>query len=154
MAQNNRSPIVADAVREFADSSGRRWKVSVELKTFRARVEIAAVKIESLDSGSPITRRLLGELPLEKLFRDELAAESEHLARLRRKTTSSTAHQGRAHQDDELRVVAEIYVAAYRARIPVQKAVADELKISVSTAAKRIMAARRRGLIPLLDQGQ
>ena len=90
---------------------------------------------------------MLSEIPLDILFRDDLAIESEHLQRMLRNRKGSTAHRGRQHTDDDLLAVAEIYKAAFLARLPVQKAVADALGISVSTATKRIMAARSRGFI-------
>jgi transposase len=57
------------------------------------------------------------------------------------------AHRGRPASDDELRTVAAIYVEAKADRAPVQAAVAEAFGISPSTAAKRIMAARRAGLL-------
>jgi hypothetical protein len=90
---------------------------------------------------------MLSEIPLDNLFRDDLAIESEHLQRMLRNRKGTTAHRGRQHTDDDLLAVAEIYKAAFQARQPVQKAVADAFGISVSTATKRIMAARSRGFI-------
>ena len=142
-------PATLDAVKEYTDSNGRKLLLSVEFKVFNDRPGIAAITIKTTDLGSPITRRMLSEIPLDKLFRDELAAESEHLKRIRRKYRGATAHQGRQHSDDDLRAVAEIYIAAYQAHMPVQNAVADALGISVSTAQKRIMAARKRDFIQL-----
>ena len=141
-------PATMDAVKEYTDSNGRKLLLSVEFKVFNDRPGIAAITIKTTDLSSPITRRMLSEIPLDKLFRDELAAESEHLKRVHRKYRGATAHQGRQHSDDDLRAVAEIYIAAYQAHMPVQNAVADALGISVSTAQKRIMAARKRGFIP------
>ena len=97
---------------------------------------------------------MLSEIPLDKLFRDELAIETEHLNRTLRNRKGTTAHQGRQHSDEDLQAVADIYLAAYKARIPVQKAVADSLGISVSTAAKRIMAARSHGFITSTQEGK
>lgn len=140
-----------DAVKEYTDSTGVRWQLGAEFKSFNDRLDIASLTISPLDTRAPITRRLLSELPLDKLFRDELAIETEHLAQFLRNRKGTTAHPGRAHQEDELRTVADIYIAAYKARSPVQQSVADALGISVSTAAKRIMAARRQGFIPPLQ---
>ena len=141
-------PATMDAVKEYTDSNGRKLLLSVEFKVFNDRPDIAAITIKTTDARTPISRRMLSEIPLDKIFRDELAIENEHLKRMRRKFGGATAHQGRQHSDEDLRAVAEIYIAAYQAHMPVQNAVADALGISVSTAQKRIMAARKRGFIP------
>jgi hypothetical protein len=139
--------IMADAVKEYTDSSGRKLILEAEFKMFNNRPDIAKVTIKSADSSSPITRRMLSEIPLDMLFRDDLAIESEYLNRVIRNRKGTTAHQGRQHSDEDLLAVAEVYNAAFLARRPVQRAVADAHGISLSTAAKRIMAARRRGFI-------
>ena len=77
-----------------------------------------------------------------------IAVETKNLSRTLRKYKSRSAHQGRAHSEDELKIVAEIYQSAVRAHEPVQATVAKTLGVSVSTAAKRIMVARSRGYIP------
>ena len=136
-----------DVVKEYTDSVGRKLLLSVEFKMFNDRPDIAAITIKTTDLRSPITRRMLSEIPLDKLFRDELAIETEHLNRMLRNRKGTTAHQGRQHSDEDLQAVAGIYKAAFQARLPVQKAVADAFGISVSTGAKRIMAARQRGFI-------
>ena len=142
-----RKPVAQDAIKNYTDSTGKHWIVSAEFKTFNQRLDIASLTISPQDLRYPVTRRLLSELPLDKLFRDDLAIEAEHLSRMLNNRKETNAHQGRQHSNEDLRTVADIYLAAYQARIPVQKAVADALGISVSTAAKRIMAARRHGFI-------
>ena len=142
-----RKPVAPDAVLEYTDSIGRKLLLTAEFKIFNDRLDIAAITIQTTDLSSPITRRMLSEIPLDNLFRDDLAIDSEHLQRMLRNRKGSTSHQGRQHSDDDLLAVAEIYKAAFLARLPVQKAVADALGISVSTATKRIMAARSRGFI-------
>ena len=152
MVQNDktlkkRKPSAPDAVKEYTDSIGRKLLLTAEFKIFNDRLDIAAITIQTTDLRSPITRRMLSEIPLDILFRDDLAIESEHLQRLLRNRKGTTAHQGRQHSNDDLLAVAEVYKAAFQARLPVQKAVSDAFGISVSTATKRIMAARSRGFI-------
>ena len=130
----------------FTDKIGKKWEVTLTTKLINDRPEITSVKIESTDS-TPISRRALASISLDELFGDELAVTSptsSHLLR-QRKTTS---RQGRAHSDKDLQEVADIYMAAHKARIPVQRAVANAQGITISTAAKRIMAARAKNLLP------
>ena len=143
----NNSPISHDVVKEYTDGGGRQLLIAAQFKMFNGRPDIASVTIQITKSESPITRRMLSEIPLEKLFHNELAIEAVNLKRILRNRKTTTAHQGRQHSHEDLQAVADIYLAAFQARLPVQKAVADALGISVSTAAKRIMAARSRGFI-------
>jgi hypothetical protein len=136
-----------DVVKEYTDRNGRRLRIAAEFKMFGDRIDIASITIQTADMRSPVTRRMLSEIPLDRLFRSEMAVEAKHVSQLLRNRTGSTAHRGRAHSDEELQTVADIYRAAFQARIPVQRAVADALGISISTATKRIMAARRQGFI-------
>lgn len=152
MAQNDktpkkRKPSAPDAVLEYTDSLGRKLLLTAEFKVFNGRPDISAITIETTDFSSPITRRMLSEIPLDNLFRNDLAIDSEHLQRMLRNRKGTTAHQGRQHSDKDLLAIAEIYNAALQAHLPVQRTVADAFGISVSTATKRIMAARSRGFI-------
>jgi len=146
--ENPRQTWEPDAVALWTDGDGTKWWVSAEFKTINGRSNISSLRVDSTHLGSSVTRRLLRDLPLDKLFGAALSVETEYLARISRGHRRNTSHQGRSHSKEELQEVANIYHAAYLARLPVQKAVADALGVSVSTAAKRIMAARKNGLIP------
>ncbi|MDA2995327.1 MAG: hypothetical protein O3A04_08135 [Actinomycetota bacterium] len=86
-------------------------------------------------------------MPIAEWEREALAGEATHLATLTA-DSASAPHSGRRHSDEELRRVADIYMAALNARQPVQKTVAEALGLSLSTATKRIVAARKKGYIP------
>ena len=126
----------------FTDKNGKKWDVTLTTKLVNGRREIMSVKIETTDS-TPVSRRALSSIFLEELFGDDLAVVSPIL-----RQREKTSHQGRMHSDDDLQEVADIYMAAHKARIPVQRAVANTQGITISTAAKRIMAARAKNLIP------
>ena len=130
----------------FTDKIGKKWDVTLATKLINGRQEIISVKIETTDS-TPVTRRALSDISLEEILRDELAVKLPALSRILEKR-EKTSRQGRAHSDDDLQEVAEIYIAAHKARVPVQRAVANAQGITISTAAKRIMAARAKNLIP------
>jgi hypothetical protein len=141
-----------DSIAEFTDNNGDSWRAGAEFKMIHGRMHIAAITIWSTEKTVRLTRQVLRDLPLNRLFEDDLAIESRTNERRIARTTQS-AHQGRAHSAEELRAVADIYLAAYRAHRPVQQAVAQALGVPVSTAAKRIMAARQMGLLDEVDEG-
>ena len=136
-----------DAERVFVDTNGNQWNVSAEFKSSNGRPYISAISISPAKGATALTRRVLRDLEINKLFKDEIAREVKHFSHTRRKLRSKSAHQGRAHTDEDLKIVGEIYMSAFRANQPVQQSVADTLGISVSTAEKRISAARRKGFI-------
>jgi len=133
----------------FTDKIGKKWDVTLTTKLINGRQEIVSVKIETTDS-KPVSRKALSSISLEEILRDELKEKSPALSRIL-KQREKTSHQGRAHSDDDLQAVADIYMAAHMARVPVQRAVANAQGISVSTASKRIMAARKAGMIKSSD---
>jgi hypothetical protein len=146
--KGNNGLIEKDADITFRDANGSQWRVEVEFKAVSGRIGISSLSISSIDGKTALTRRVLRDLSLDRLFRDAMAIESKQLSKRNQK---ETGHKGRTHTEDELREVANIYIAAFEAHRPVQKTVADMLGISVSTAAKRIMAARRSGFLSLAE---
>ena len=140
--------IAFDAETVFVDTNGNKWNVSAEFKSSNGRPYISAISISPTKGSTPLTRRVLRDIEINKLFKEEIAHEVKHFSRTRRNLQSKSAHQGRAHTDEDLKIVAEVYMSAFRAHQPVRRAVADTLGISVSTAEKRIAAARRKGFIP------
>jgi len=147
-SKGNNGLIEKDADITFRDANGSQWRVEVEFKAVSGRIGISSLSISSIDGKTALTRRVLRDLSLDRLFRDAMAIESKQLSKRNQK---ETGHKGRTHTEDELREVANIYIAAFEAHRPVQKTVADMLGISVSTAAKRIMAARRSGFLSLAE---
>lgn len=140
--------IAADVTSRYTDRVGDRWLIHVEVKTVKGRAEITKLVIEPQGASTAITRRLLRDLPIGKIFQSALEERPNNLIPRMRVDNSSVLHQGRKHERRELEEVARIYRDAHRARRPVQRAVALTLGISISGAAKRIMSARRLGLLP------
>ena len=136
-----------DFVRAWADNTGNEWEVRFSVQMIADRLSIADLKITPVAPGYPLTQTVLRQLPIVEWEREAFQEESAQLQTLT-PLTQSLPHSGRRHSDDELRHVAQIYLTALNARLPVQKTVAETLGIPLSTATKRITAARRLGFLP------
>jgi hypothetical protein len=132
---------------EFIDSTGCQWAVSIEFKTLEGRVVPARFLIEPYSEVSELKTDVLHDVSIQKIVKPWIDSEQEQVVR-QNSRRRITPHSGRPHSDKELRTVADVYSVAYKSSLPVQRTVAQTLGISVSTAAKRIMAARQRGFIP------
>ena len=140
MASNEDSCWDYEAV--WKDRDGLKWDVSLEFRAVRGSLILQAVEVASRNSKSSVSHSVLVELPLNEFVADARKQEFEAIISSR---LSSDAHRGRAHSDEELQAVAEAYREAVRLGVPVQNAVAETFNVSRSTAAKRIMAARKSG---------
>ena len=159
-------PIDAQTV----DAQDRVWVVSVEWRPGRGRFEPASVKVTCSSGG--VTADSIRKLPLGTLFVDMQA----HMERLmsavadaarydqtagdldrnpdaawrepyRAVAQQFSSQRGRPRSPALLEAVAATYRHAWERRLPVTRAVANATNCSVSTAGKRIMAARKAGLL-------
>jgi len=135
-------------VKNYADTNGRVWHIGINTKTIHGRVELSEMAIWANGHGYPLNRKILRDLSMDTLLKDVVAGETESLTQFHKHQKELKPHQGRAHSDDELRVIAKIYMTAFNGRISVQRAVAKTFNTSISTAAHRISVARKRGFIP------
>jgi hypothetical protein len=130
----------------WTDHNGRNWSITVKVVP-QFGYALSELSIRPTSPGYALTQTIVRQMPILEWERTTLAAHAAHL------TTAATAlhsppHSGRPHSDHDLSLVADIYRTALNARLPARKAVADAFNISQSTAAKRVMAARKRGLLP------
>jgi hypothetical protein len=145
----------------WRDPSGREWQAAITWGTIRGRAEPVEVTISSPRRDHPVTAAAVRAYPLAEAIRsgrltasrflgsvagDTALSPAERQAASRRRDQFA-ARRGVALSPEGLEAVAEVYKAAYIDGDGVTKAVAKAFGIAPSTAGKRIMAARRAGLL-------
>ena len=102
----------------------------------KSRLEEQLLRLAN--SPAPGTGRWLGETPTDNLpFR----------AVARREAASFGVQRGRRLSPLVLQDVASVYRDAYARNLPVTQAIVEAFGVTKSTAGKRIMAARKAGLL-------
>ncbi len=147
----------------WTDRRGRAWTIRFEWGDVAGRAECVGLTIENpsgADTWRPIGAELLRRLPIGSIVEDarrKMAADAAGAApaftgkakkMLERHAERFSAGRGRALDPATLAAVADVYATAWRAGEHPVQAVAREFTISVSAAAKRVMAARRAGHLP------
>jgi len=139
------SPKELDVLFEsWKDGNGNRWRVEVDFKTIDGRQMPVELRVRAVEPGYALTQSILRALPLawtvDQYFRVKgFNVQADRAPRAKR--------VNKEYSDKELAVVANLYREAFKAHRPVQATVAKALKIPISTAAKQIAAARRRGFL-------
>ncbi|MGD9701572.1 MAG: hypothetical protein AB7Q42_06035 [Acidimicrobiia bacterium] len=152
---------------EWVDSTGRTWVTECEWAEVNGRMEpvrlvltpgAADAVTDSIDPNSyrPISAALIREMPIGKILADVRQRSANWFAWAKREGHEDAAarldtyNRPRTKPLDqaELEQVADIYRAAWYQGAPPVVAVADALNLPHSTAAKRVMKARKAGLLP------
>ena len=139
-------------VKGWSDSKGREWNISIETTIINGRQEPVGMHVYSNESVR-LTQSTIRELPFKDFLQDwenfqhEFAHRSAGITGAMSVGEPQRGRGSRRLTETELMKVAEVYMDAYANHLPVQETVALTLGIPVSTACKRIAAARERGLL-------
>lgn len=140
--QNNSNR--ADFLARWTDSNGNQWLIYISLNAFGDVVGCSRVTITPETTGCLLTQSILRQIPLAEIERSALRAEWPAISRTRQ---GRGPRSGAPLTDQDLRDVADAYIEARNQRLPVQAYVAAQFGVALSTAAKRIAAARKSGFI-------
>jgi len=128
----------------WKDVNGNRWRVKVDFKTIDGRQMPVELCIEALNSGYALSQNILRALPIARAV--DMYFQDQGL-NVPLKEPSRAKRINKEYSDEELKFVASIYRSAFAVHMPVQATVAQERNIPISTAAKQIAAARKRGFL-------
>ena len=125
-----------------------RGQINVELKwkVIHNRPEVVALTVTALDDTTPLEPVVLRNLPLAAIIKRERPKFSEAGNEPLRPTDRPHGTR-RTLSEADLRHVADLYMTAWQQGLSVQRYVADQRGIALSTAARQILLARKRGLI-------
>jgi hypothetical protein len=133
-----------DVVAVWDDDDGNQWLVALDLKVVGGVHGCSAITVTAQTPGCLLSQSALRQIPLAEI---ERAAFKTEVIEPTPQASGRGPQSGMALTDDDLQAVADAYITARNQRIPVQAFVADRFGVAVSTAAKRIAAARRHGFI-------
>lgn len=150
--------------RQIVQARGADWQVTTEWDVRGGRLEPVSVTIRALNRDRCVTGEAMRAIPIGELHRQARAATASFLASIRETKGDEFTQRlltlapglpdlalgprrGIAMSDQELEQVAAVYRKAWTEGEPVTEAVAEAFGISPSTASKRIMKARRMGLL-------
>ena len=136
----------------WSDSKGREWNISIETTIINGRHEPVGMHVFS-DESVRLTQSIIRELPFKDFLQDWENFPHDFAQRRTGITGAMSVGEPKRSRGSarlsmyELQEVADIYMDAYKNHLPVQETVALTLGIPVSTACKRIAAARKQGLL-------
>ncbi len=128
-------------------------EVFLEWKTITGRAEVVMVQIMSPGFRTPLTAADLRSIPFSIIENQERSRKSEESMKLNIKRNFSSlvatrgAHSGKPLTHDDLQLVADLYREAHQSGYAIHRYVAERLGVSESTAGKRVVTARRAGLL-------
>lgn len=136
---------------------GNDWFVVTTWTVLGGRLEPVSVTVVSND-GRPVLAEVIRRLPIGTMQKEARAVAGAFAAGSNETTNPSSplfgfyeqlgkAHRGKASSDADIALVAEVYLEAWRKGEPVTAAVKDAIGLSASAAGKRIMKARKAGLL-------
>lgn len=138
-----------DAVVTLHASNGGKYRLLLEFKAAGRSEELVKVQLEALTRTHPVGATIVRTIPFGEI---EVAVRQHRAKRTARRVLKrSKARRGPQHgkrlSDSDLKRIGEIYLQSGKSGERPRKKIAREFKISTSAAAKRIMAARRRGFL-------
>lgn len=142
----------------WTDSNDIEWMLCFFWKVLDGRLEVVDFSIRAKNGDiAALSPSILRRVPLARVInarRVMLVDRIEGLGRpplsekaIARSLDTGKPNMGRGLTDEDLKAVAHFYREAYQTGLPVQRYVAEKFGVSIPTAGRRILLARRAGFI-------
>lgn len=138
-----------DAVVTLHASNGGKFRLLLEFKAAGRSEELVRIQLEALTRTYPVGATIVRTIPFGEI---EVAVKQHRAKRTTRRVPRQSQknrgpQHGRRLSDSDLKRIGEIYLQSTKEGERPRENIAREFNISTSGAAKRIMAARRRGFL-------
>ena len=143
-SQRNRNDLTV----QWKDRQNQIWNVKFELKTVSNVARINGFSMHATSPKARLTANHLRDIPFGELSEQFLALARRALPKNKRETLPGSSGLGRTSSLAQLTRVAELYGQASQKQVDIQLFIAEALGVSSATAARRIRAARKSGLLP------
>lgn len=135
---------------DFVFTSPEHGDIAIEFKWkhINERPEVASITITPVDPSIPFEPVILRRIPWVEIIKAQRMSQKKALRPSKQQRPQALGPDStRALTDEDFKYVADLYLEAWQLDIPVQRHVADNLKIALPTATRRISLARSRGFI-------
>ena len=141
----------------WTDSRGQTYSINLTLNVLEQRPEITSVMIGAVGAGEFITQSALRTIPFKSLVKKAITpAKAGKLSRsdllVGGVQVELKSHRGRKATQEELVVLVNLYEHAVKNYLPILPTLSDALDLPESTVNKRLIAARKKGLISSLRE--
>ncbi len=140
---------IAGLETRWVSPDGQHLNLTFTTKLLSGRPELTGVCITVTTNGS-LTQTLLREAPLKQLF-DKLLRQRQPVKHdfeiAGNAVELKVNRRGAKHRAEDLELLAKAYEEVRAQRLPILPTLAARLGLSPSTINKRLIAARRQGLL-------
>lgn len=134
---------------KWSDSRGHKHNIGLRLKSINQRLELISITVSTSEELGFINQSVIREIPIKNLLKNALESQTKSSFDIviRDINIELRSHHGRKTSDNQLRTLAALYEQTANSHQPILPTLSKLLGLPKSTINKRLILARRRGLL-------